>query len=520
MYPDTLFWGINLYDIMLCVGLFAAIVSVRILCDKKKLAAKAFNFFLLTAVGAVAVGFAASTLVQSFYNYVASGVWEWRGMTFLGGLAGGLVCFFLVYFLVGHFVFRDGTHLRLFVDFVCCGVPSVVIAHAFGRIGCLMAGCCYGLPSEKFGLPMWIDGVKELRLPTQLYESIFLFLLYGVLVYLLLKKNNRYIPQIYLIVYGVWRFAIEYLRDDPRGSAFIPFLTPSQLTSILLILAGVALVFAYKYRTGWTVQRLRSLVYILGLTLEFLVAVLFSLKETVLLRDPVRNSLLCGSLARLALVAFLVTLFLFRGQLSALKFTVKDKRAFLFCLLPLAVAVVNFPFSALASGGASVKDLSYIPLFVLLCVTIGGTEELLFRALLHREIKESFARKKNGYLCSVLLSGAIFGIWHLVNLFYGAGFGATALQVGYTFLLGMMFAAVYDRTENVWLCVMLHALFDVGGTLVDQIGSGNPHDLVFWILTIVAGVACAVQIAFYVLKRNQHENLRLKEEKEAEKKFL
>ena len=45
----------------------------------------------------------------------------------------------------------------------------------------------------------------------------------------------------------MFRFAIEYLRDDPRGSSGISFITPSQLTSILLIVLGIALIFFHKY---------------------------------------------------------------------------------------------------------------------------------------------------------------------------------------------------------------------------------------------------------------------------------
>ncbi len=241
MLPNVEFWGIDLYMVMICVGVFAAIIIFRILCDRKKLPGKQFNFFLIVVVCSVMLGFFSATLFQSFYNFLDSGVWEWKGMTFLGGLLGGLCFFFLLYFSIGHFVFRDRSHIARFMDFVCCCVPCVVIAHAFGRIGCLLDGCCYGIRSEALGLPMLVHGVWEKRLPTQLFESLFLFALFGVLVWLLLKKDCKIIPQIYLIAYGVWRFAIEFARDDPRGTLGIPFLTPSQIISILFVLAGIAL---------------------------------------------------------------------------------------------------------------------------------------------------------------------------------------------------------------------------------------------------------------------------------------
>lgn len=247
MLPYVSFLGIDLYTLMIGIGIVVAVILFRVLCDRKKLPAKVFNFFLIVIVCSVAVGFLFAALFQSYYNYLSSGVWKWEGMTFLGGFIGGTVCFLLFYFLIGHFLFRKREHLEWFVDFACCAVPCVVAAHAFGRIGCLFAGCCYGVRSEKFGLSMLIDGVWEKRVPTQLMESVFLFLLFGVLAFLLLKKNNRYILQIYFIAYGVWRFCIEYLRNDPRGDSGISFLTPSQLTSAILVLLGIALIFLYKF---------------------------------------------------------------------------------------------------------------------------------------------------------------------------------------------------------------------------------------------------------------------------------
>ena len=52
--------------------------------------------------------------------------------------------------------------------------------------------------------------------------------------------------SIYLVSYGVWRFIIEYFRDDYRGE-LIPGLTPSQFWSIIMVIGGIALFFIYRY---------------------------------------------------------------------------------------------------------------------------------------------------------------------------------------------------------------------------------------------------------------------------------
>ena len=64
---------------------------------------------------------------------------------------------------------------------------------------------------------------------------------------LLLKLKNGYTASIYLIAYGVWRFFIEYLRNDPRGSSGIDFLSPSQLTAIIMVVVGVVWFLVCKF---------------------------------------------------------------------------------------------------------------------------------------------------------------------------------------------------------------------------------------------------------------------------------
>ena len=258
MYPDELFWGIDLYAVMICLGVVAAIILFRVLCDKKKLSGKLVIFFLLVAVGSIFVGFFFALLFQSFYNYLETKVWLWQGMTFFGGLVGGVLCFLFFYFLIGHFVFKQKEHVERFPAYAGCAAPCIVIAHALGRIGCLFAGCCYGPHSDSFGLPMKIDGVWQNRVPTQLLEAVFLLLLFAVLLVILFKEDGSYLLQIYLIAYGVWRFCIEYLRDDPRGNSGISFLSPSQLTAIVLVLAGTALIFVYKYLYPKLIGRLKQ----------------------------------------------------------------------------------------------------------------------------------------------------------------------------------------------------------------------------------------------------------------------
>ena len=109
-----------------------------------------------------------------------------------------------------------------------------------------MVGCCHGAVTDQwYGIHMVSEGARVV--PIQLYEAIVLFGICVLCVYRLWtgKRDNL---QLYMIVYGVWRFLIEYARDDYRGTTFISFLTPSQLTAVLMIVGGIAL---------WILRRVR-----------------------------------------------------------------------------------------------------------------------------------------------------------------------------------------------------------------------------------------------------------------------
>ena len=123
----------------------------------------------------------------------------------------------------------------------CC----IIIAHAFGRVGCFFAGCCYGKETDSF-LGVQFPNLPHPVHPTQLYEAVFLFLLFAICFILLMKKDFKHNLTVYLIAYGIFRFLIEFVRADNRGE-FFPGISPSQFWSILMVVAGVAVFFLLRY---------------------------------------------------------------------------------------------------------------------------------------------------------------------------------------------------------------------------------------------------------------------------------
>ena len=124
----------------------------------------------------------------------------------------------------------------------CC----ITVAHAFGRIGCFFAGCCYGRETDSV-LGVHFKYVSGNRLPTQLFEAAFLFLLFAVLTLLVLKWKCPYTMSVYLVAYGIFRFIIEFFRGDDRGQIFGGALSPSQVGSIVYLLLGIGWFFLHRY---------------------------------------------------------------------------------------------------------------------------------------------------------------------------------------------------------------------------------------------------------------------------------
>lgn len=130
--------------------------------------------------------------------------------------------------------------------------PGLALGHAIGRIGCFAAGCCYGKPTHHFwGITFtnpwareWVGTpLNEALEPTQLFESAVELANFFVLMWMLKRKKfDGQVFAAYLMLYGVARYFLEFIRDDPgRGSVFNGRMTGTQLISICLVIAGAVI---------------------------------------------------------------------------------------------------------------------------------------------------------------------------------------------------------------------------------------------------------------------------------------
>lgn len=243
------------YGFMIGIGFIVAMLVAEY--RAKKLGLKEESIIDITIIAGLA-GFLGAKLlyiIVEFDTFIKNPkeVLGSSGFVVYGGIIAGVLCCML--------------YCKLkklnFLEYFDLVMPEIALAQGFGRIGCFLAGCCYGRITESgFGVVFPANsqapsGVK--LIPTQLISSAADFIHMAILLviaykfsYTAGKKANKekYLPAgaigyIYMILYGIGRFLIEFLRNDYRGE--IGILSTSQFISIIFVIVGAAmLVFSKK----------------------------------------------------------------------------------------------------------------------------------------------------------------------------------------------------------------------------------------------------------------------------------
>lgn len=172
------------------------------------------------------------------------------GFVFYGGLIVGGAAFFITSARRKLAAFRAAD---LFA-------PALALGHAFGRIGCFSAGCCYGSPTSCPLSITFTNPASEVNPaylgvplhPTQLYEAAGNFFIFLVLNKALSRSLKDGWPAgrvmaLYVALYSLERFLIEFLRGDDRGMMRFG-LSPAQLISAAAFVAAAAALFALKVK--------------------------------------------------------------------------------------------------------------------------------------------------------------------------------------------------------------------------------------------------------------------------------
>jgi len=246
MYPILLDFGpvkIFTYGFFLALAFLSAIYLSAREAGRLGLPVARFYDLCFYIVLAAVVGSRLLYVLLDLKHFLANplkifALWE-GGLIFHGGVALGLIVAF--YYMKVH-----ALPWRTSLDALAVGMP---VGQFFGRLGCFMAGCCYGSPSNlpwavTFTSPESLCPVKEPLHPSQLYEALLALGVFGVIYSL--RTRKRYDGQMtltYFCLAGLVRFFVEFFRHpgDYRGPVlwgWMP-LTQAAALSVAIICGGL-----------------------------------------------------------------------------------------------------------------------------------------------------------------------------------------------------------------------------------------------------------------------------------------
>ena len=249
-------WPIYSYGVLLALAYLAGLQLAVVRARRAGLdAARVMDLGIYLIIAAL-VG-AKLMLIAVDYDYFRHQPRELFSLVRAGGVFyGGLIAAFLV----GLWLMRRyGLPVWKTADLIA---PGIALGHVVGRFGCLMAGCCYGRPTDVAWAITFTDPVAAANVgtpldvplhPTQLYDAgaelLILVLLLGT------ERRGRAFPGrtmwLYILLYSISRFIIEIYRGDERGTLFgITALSTSQVVSVVLVPLSLVMLWRLRNRTA------------------------------------------------------------------------------------------------------------------------------------------------------------------------------------------------------------------------------------------------------------------------------
>ncbi|WP_035294307.1 prolipoprotein diacylglyceryl transferase [Clostridium sp. KNHs214] len=223
------------YGTMIAIGILAAIILLNYRVKKRGYNEDKISNMAIIAIISGVLGGKILFIITEFKNILEdpSILKDLQyGFVIYGAILGGAL---------GVYLYSRKNKWRI-LDVFDLVIPTIPLAQGFGRIGCFLAGCCYGkVTNSCLGVEFKNSDFAPIGVhlhPTQIYSSIFDFALCAFLLWYD-KKNEKEgrVFSMYFILYGIGRFLVEFLRDDPRGT--VGLLSTSQFISIVMIIAAI-----------------------------------------------------------------------------------------------------------------------------------------------------------------------------------------------------------------------------------------------------------------------------------------
>ena len=254
MLPTINIFGFEVasYGLIIFIGIvIGGIIAIQYFSKFNELKKDDVLFAILYAVIGVGIGakllYILTNIPFLIDNYQNLDLWDTLmqmfkgGFVFYGGLLGGIL---------GVYIYAKQFKIP-FKSLLLTLLPVVPLIHAIGRIGCLCAGCCYGMEYDGFGAIVFHNSVLAPNnvplFPMQIVEAICNLIIFIILLCTYKKFLGTYKTLgLYLILYSIVRFILEFFRGDLiRGIYFS--LSTSQWISIILLIFGIA-IFIYEWR--------------------------------------------------------------------------------------------------------------------------------------------------------------------------------------------------------------------------------------------------------------------------------
>lgn len=240
MYPQLEILGVqlSLYPVFMGISWALGYILIKEQLQKNNWSIPSFEFLFAKLFIASWFGSKLAYMisidgmkVSNFFslNFLLGG-----GFVFYGGFITGSLVF--IYYL-----YRNKENWQSFTTFI----PAIAISHGVGRIGCFLAGCCYGTHCD---LPWAISLHDKMRHPVQLYEAILLisFGIWGLRK--VLKRNYKNLIYYYVGFYAFSRFTLEFFRGDSYRGIYVG-LSFSQWIALVVTLVTLC-TFLHKQRNS------------------------------------------------------------------------------------------------------------------------------------------------------------------------------------------------------------------------------------------------------------------------------
>ena len=247
-----------IYGALYFVGIAIAAVVAVFICKKRELPKYDIVYSAVYSMIGAAVGAKLLFIAVSLPKVISLGygfidtvlILMSGGFVFYGGFIGGFL---------GLLIYVKQFKMK-FLPFLDVYAAVVPLGHAFGRVGCLFGGCCYGMEYDGPFAVVYHSSLNMSTplntplLPMQLIEALGLLLIFAVVLTVYLKgAKTGTVPVVYVLCYSVMRFILEFLRSDSERGGLLG-LSTSQWISLGLIITVILSVIFYRSKKAKTLD--------------------------------------------------------------------------------------------------------------------------------------------------------------------------------------------------------------------------------------------------------------------------